>query len=83
MVVNWSKKNMTEAWIMKTMIMAPTRPMMSETTPAATRPAALKTAIRATKRKPAWMAPPDCEATILAIWPMTMRPAVAPQANWR
>ena len=43
MVVNWSKKNMTEAWTKKTMIMAP----------------------------------PDWEATIFAMWPMIIRPAVA------
>ena len=65
------------------MIMAATRPMMSEAMPAATRPPALKIAMSATKRKPAWMAPPDWAATIFATWPMIIRPAVAPQANCR
>ena len=46
------------------------------------RPLALKTASSATKTKPILMVLPDCTATIFAMWPMIMRPAVAAQAYW-
>ncbi len=66
---------------MKTMPRVTTRPMRSEMTPAMIRPLALKIARRATKTKPTLMALPDCTATIFAMWPMIMRPAVAAQTN--
>jgi len=58
------------------------RPIRSEATPATMRPAALNTASSATKTNPVWIALPDWAATILARWPMIMRPAVAPKAYW-
>ncbi len=81
-VVKPEKKIMFEAWSRNTETSVTVRPIRSETTPATMRPAALKTARRATKTKPVWMALFDWAATILARWPMIMRPAVAPKAYW-